>query len=94
MGRLAANHAAECHIAVVGSVGLGGQGDRGRDLERAWNGNRLAGGAGFRDGAFRAAPQIGGDMLIEQRLDEQQMGGLGAHSLVLSSPPAPSRRAT
>ena len=94
MGRLAADHAAKRHIPVIGSAGLGGQGDCRRDLERAGDGNRLASGAGFGDDTLRAASQIGGDMLVEERLDEQQTGGVGAHSVVLSSPPAPSRRAT
>src|SRR5437762_3304324 len=94
MGCLATDHATQRHITVVAGAGFGRHCDRGGNLEGAGNGNDLAGDTGFGDSAFRAAPQIGGDMFIEKRLDEQLMRRLGAHAVVLSSASAPSRRAT
>ena len=94
VGRLAADDATQRDIAVIPSARFGRHRDRHRDFKRAGDRYDLAGRARLGDDALGATPQIGGDVLVEQGLDEQQMRGLRAHPFVLSAPETSSRRAT
>ena len=76
MDGVAPHHAAECDRGVIGfSVLLGRidrNRDRGRDLQRAGNGDdvmRDAGGLEFSDRAFQ---QCVLDVVVEARLDDQR----------------------
>ena len=78
---LAADHAAQGDIAVIArrgrkAAGLLGQGDGGRDLQRAGHGDDVELDALRAQGILGPFQQGVGQIVIEARLDDQDAGGI------------------
>ena len=90
MRRVAADHAAERHDAVIGLLLRGCRmqrdHDRGRNLERTRNRDEIMARAGILQHALGAAQQQVGNVVVVARLDDENARALDSRLLALGLP--------